>query len=114
MRPRKYLRILFAIGTTRSDRTIIATTKTTMATDATPNLGISVAIAEEAPIPNAKPSTRQVKFARPSRAEGLRVKYATQPMNMAHTGSDKVALAKAAAAAVTAAASVKPMNWPRI
>ena len=94
--------------------TIVATTNTAMAIDATANLGISAAIAKEAPMPNAKPSTRQVKLARPSRAEGLRVKYATQPMNMAHSGSDKVALPKAAVAAVTAATTVKPMNWPRV
>ena len=53
------------------------------------------------------PKGTQPKFTSPSRAFTPRVKKATQPMNMAHTGRVRTRLAWAADAAVAAATAVK-------
>src|SRR5688572_24466198 len=85
--------------------------KTTTGKATSPSTGTRLLISSAANMPNNTPSQTHARLAMPLPIDAGRVKKATQPTNMAHSGKAKLTLAKAAAAATVAAMRLKPRNW---
>jgi len=98
--------ILLSRGTALSETTSSVTTSTIMDSAADPKIGRSIPSPTLATRLIAMPIARHSRLAKPSRAECPRLSKATQPTNIAQTGTTMTVVTRAALAATKAAAAL--------